>query len=84
MIRPPIPTGNEVRNRIIAALRHGALALAEISTELDQPPFRIRAELKELRRDRLVTSHVRNAGLYHELTAAGHARAAQIDQGRLL
>jgi predicted transcriptional regulator len=45
-----------IQREILRALRHGPLNQFEIAEVIDEPPFRVRAELQGLKRDRLVTS----------------------------
>ena len=44
----------DIRKRILITLSHGPLNLVEFADELDVPQFRLRAELAELKRDRLI------------------------------
>jgi Mn-dependent DtxR family transcriptional regulator len=49
-----VPSSTAVQWRIIDTLKHGPLTLFELADEIDEPPFRVRAELHQLRRDGLV------------------------------
>lgn len=64
----------ELRAEILRTLRDGELNLYELADTIDQAPFRVRGELKAMKRDRLVREHV---GQHHtwELTGSG-TRAA--------
>lgn len=70
----------ELKRRILEELRPGPLHLYELSTELDEAPFRVRAELKGLRRDRLVRDRLKQDRADWELTDRGHRRLAALDQ----
>ena len=63
----------EVKERMLATLRHGALNEDEIAAELDEALFHIKAELKALRRERLVRDRLDPRGHLWELTDHGYA-----------
>jgi predicted transcriptional regulator len=73
----------DIRHRILTALKHGHLDHFSIAADLGEPPFRVRAELRELRRDRLVRDHIGPAGHRWELTDRGAAIAHHEDQTQL-
>lgn len=73
----------DIRRRILVALKHGHLDLYAIAADLSEAPFRVRAELKELRRDRLVRDHIGPAGHRWELTDRGSTIAHHEDQTQL-
>lgn len=70
----------QIKRRILEELRPGPLHLYEISVELDEPPFRVRAELQGLKRDRLVRVRLERDSADWELTDRGHKILRQTDQ----
>jgi len=48
----------EIKQRILAATMIDRLDHYQIAADLGEAPFRVRAELQDLRRDRLVVSRV--------------------------
>jgi hypothetical protein len=77
------PTSEETQSAIVRALLDGAGDHYAIAAELGEPPFRVRAELKALKRERLVTEIIR-ADLHHwRLTTSGQELAAKQNQLRL-
>jgi predicted transcriptional regulator len=71
---------SEIRERILATLRHGALNQYEIADELSEAPFYVNAELKGLRREQLVRDRLDPKGHLWELTDRGHGILAGRDQ----
>jgi hypothetical protein len=61
----------DVKRRILAALLIERLDHFELAGELGEAVFRIRAELQDLRRDRLVTSRIEPSRIAWELTDRG-------------
>lgn len=77
-------TSAEVQELILEKLSHGPFGPYTIAAAINEPPFRVRAELKELKRLHLVREHLdRQAHLFH-LTASGVARIAGHEQLRLV
>lgn len=73
-------TGAEVRREILRALRYEPVSLFPLAADIHEPPFRVRAELKTLKRDRLVTDRIGPEGHRWELTARGAAAVNATDQ----
>jgi len=67
------------KKAILLALRYGAMNLFEISEETGIPPFTVRAELKDLRRLRLVADELAGTHLWN-LTPYGCGVAWSADQ----
>lgn len=61
----------EIKRRIVGALLVEHLDHFQLAAELGEAPFRIRAELQDLRRDRLVTMRLGPTRITWELTARG-------------
>lgn len=61
----------ERQRLILAQLRHGGRDHYQIAADLVEPPFAIRAELKALKRDRLVRERIDRRGHLWELSAHG-------------
>lgn len=60
---------------ILRELQHGALNPTEIAAATDLAPFTVRADLRALKRDRLVQCNwLGHARCEWELTNAGHMR----------
>ena len=77
-------TPSELQDRILEKLSHGPYGPYVIATDIGEPPFRVTAELKELKRRRLVTERItRETHLFH-LTASGVAHLAGHNQMRLV
>lgn len=81
VIGAPMITG--IKRRIVRALRTEPLNQYQLAADLQEPPFRVRAELKCLKRDRLVTDSISPAGHLWELTARGVHQAYAADQTHL-
>jgi predicted transcriptional regulator len=73
----------EIRRRILVGLRQGPLDLYQLAADLTEPPFRVRAELKALRRDRLVSNRIANGRIEWTLTERGETIAYHEDQLQL-
>lgn len=75
-------TSLELQSRILQALRHGARDHFQVAADLTQAPFRVRAELKALKRQRLVREQFDYAGnrVVWELRASGWAVVYGADQ----
>lgn len=84
LTRGPIAsvTSQELQTRILQALRHGRLDQFQIAADINQAPFRVRAELKALKRQRLVREEFDLAGnhVVWELRASGWAVVYGADQ----
>jgi predicted ArsR family transcriptional regulator len=83
----------DIKPRILEALRHGPLTIAEVAGEIDQAQFLVRAELKALKRDRLVTDELGDtllsprwdgSNLTWQLTDRGIKRLNHANQMRLV
>jgi predicted transcriptional regulator len=72
-------TSRQIQQAIVRALRDGPMNHYDVADEIGQAPFRVRAELQTLKRERYV--HERD-GLTHEwaLTDRGARVAYQQDQ----
>jgi hypothetical protein len=62
---------NALQHAILSALRYGPLNQFQLAAELDEAPFRIRAELKWMRRERLVIDRLDTAEVSWLLTDQG-------------
>jgi predicted transcriptional regulator len=74
---------NQIQDRILATLRYEALNAHAIAYELDEPPYRIRGELKRLKRERLVRDRIEREGYLWELTDRGVSFLFSGDQTEL-
>ena len=73
------------RQRIILLkLRHGRMDHYQIAADMVEAPFTIRAELKTLKRDRLVREHISPDGHLWELTGNGERLAWASGQQQLV
>ena len=70
-------TAAETRVAIVASLSHGPLTVDELASELEAPPFSMRAFLKDLRRDGLVevNSWTQPSAAWRLTPAGDHAAA---------
>lgn len=68
-------TSQQIQRRIVETLRNGGLNHYQIASEINHAPFRVRAELKALRRERLVRDHVAPREIVWELTSLGYEAA---------
>lgn len=75
---------NEIQHQIIVELRNGALDQWQIAGGIGQASFTVLAELKALKRLRLVQDHDRSGGLMWELTSSGYREAFHLEQLRLI
>ena len=73
-------TSHEIQLLILRALRFGPLNHFEIAVEIDQAPFRVRAELHRLKAERYVTERVAPDDHSWKLTERGYRVASQQDQ----
>lgn len=67
-------TSAEVQELILEKLSHGPFGPYMIAAAIDEAPFRVRAELKELKRARLVAEHLSPDVHVFSLTGSGYAR----------
>lgn len=74
-------TPHQLRRRLLQTLRHEGLNLYVIADQVEEPPFRVRAELRGMKRDRLVR-HNPHTGDW-ELTTAGTKKLYAGDQMEL-
>lgn len=73
---------SEVKKRILAALREEALDQFQIAAAIAEPPFRVRGELQDLRRERLVRNVIQGGRIVWALTVRGeHASFDQLQLG---
>ena len=88
MTRYPIdvaPSSAEIHRKIAQLLHHaGAQNMYTIAEDIGQAPFRVRAELRVMRRHRLVAEMITRESHLWELTPAGHHVAAAADQMEML
>lgn len=75
-----IRTSTELQREIMHALIHGGLDQFQIAADIGDAPFRVRAELRELKRDRLVRDRVGPRAITWELTDRGYTTALAADQ----
>jgi predicted transcriptional regulator len=68
-------TSIEIRRAIVIALRHGPLDMFQVAEEVNEPPYRVRGELKTLKRERLVTDTMLVDRILWRLTETGMAQA---------
>lgn len=73
-------TSPEIQRLIVRALRHGPLDYFQVAADITQAPFRVRAELKALKRERLVREKLAPRAVHWELTEIGMAAAWQCEQ----
>lgn len=59
------------RYKILLELRHGALDKWQIAASTGLSPFQVRAELRALERQHLVTERIRSTGRMFELADRG-------------
>jgi hypothetical protein len=74
----------DIKRRILGELRHGGLDQFQISAGIAEAPFRVRAELQDLKRDRLIYPSIRDGHIVWTLTVRGERTllaAAQIELG---
>lgn len=76
-------TSLEIQQQILVALRHGPLDYFQVAADICQAPFRVRAELKALKRERLVREEWQSTKIVWELTEVGLSAAWCSEQGRL-
>jgi predicted ArsR family transcriptional regulator len=69
-------TENATRQRILGALREGALDHFQIAADIGAAPFLVRAELDRLRRDQLVREQLVRTTVAWHLTEKGVEVAA--------
>lgn len=71
----------EIKKRILKELRHEPLNLFVLAAQMHEAPFRVRAELKGLRRDRLVREQFTRDGRHvWALTERGERAAWDANQ----
>ena len=70
----------ERQRKILQGLRHGPLDHYQLAADIAEAPFTVRADLKALKRDRIVTDRITNEAHTWELTAAGLRQAYEADQ----
>lgn len=69
-----------IRREVMLSLRYGELNQYDLADAIGEAPFRVRAELKAMKRDRLVREHV---GKHHTWELTGHGmRAAWAGESR--
>lgn len=73
---------NPARVAILGALRYGALDPFAISAAADVAPFTVRAELRALKRERLVAERLTDREHCYALTDRGHRIVNEADQLR--
>lgn len=73
-------TSVEIQRAILRSLRWGKLDHFQIAADITQAPFRVRAELKTLRRERLVRDELAARGVLWELTSLGYEAAFHNEQ----
>lgn len=77
-------TSTEVQELILEKLSHGPFGPYVIAEAIKEPPFRVRAELKALKRQQLVREQLGPRAHLFYLTASGIARIAGHNQLRLI
>ena len=73
----------EIRRRILVALKHGGLNPYELAAMLEEAPFRIHQELKQLRRDGFVRASLHPDHVEWALTGRGELVAWNAHQEQL-
>jgi predicted transcriptional regulator len=68
-------TSIEIRRQIVIALRNGPLDMFQISEAVSEPPYRVRGELKTLKRERLAIDTMLIDRILWRLTDTGTAQA---------
>jgi predicted transcriptional regulator len=70
----------EIRRRILVGLRDEPLDYYRLAVGIGEAPFRVHAELKALRRDRLVHTRLAGCRIEWQLTDRGERIAHHEDQ----
>lgn len=73
-------TSAQLQADIMHALIHGGLDQYQIAADVSDAPFRVRAELREIKRDRLVRERHGPRAIIWELTDKGYTTALAADQ----
>lgn len=68
-------TSSDIQREILLTLRHGEQHYIELADSIDQAPFRVRAELRSLKRLGAVSDHIDAAGTVWRLTPSGERLA---------
>lgn len=76
----PVRTSAQLQADVMHALAHGGLDQYQIAADVADAPFRVRAELRELRRRRLVHDRFTPRAVVWELTEAGYTAALAANQ----
>lgn len=76
-------TSQQIQRLIVIELRNGPLDQFQIAAGIGQAPFRVRAELRHLKRDRLVRDYINGGRLDWELTAKGLREAFAVDHQQM-
>lgn len=75
---------SEIRAAILADLLYEPLDMYRLAAGLGEPPFRVRAELKAMRRDQLVRDRIANGRIEWMLTNRGERLANEHNQTAML
>lgn len=75
-----VRTSQQLQRDIMHALIHGGLDQYQIAADVADAPFRVRAELRHLKRDRLVRDKAGARAITWELTDRGYTTALGADQ----
>lgn len=75
-------TSAEIQRMILDELAHGVSDHFQVAANIDQAPFRVRAELKAMRRDRLVRERTTIEAHDWSLTPRGWTVLNSQAQGR--
>lgn len=74
---------SDIKERIVIAIRDEPLDHFQIAAAIGEPPFRVRAELQDLRRDRLARNTVARGHVVWSLTVRGEHLASSAAQTTL-
>lgn len=76
-------TSQEIQLMILRELRHGPLNYFRVAEQIDQAPFRVRAELRCLKSERYVTEHLEPTEVLWHLTTRGEQLAWKLAQAAM-
>ena len=73
----------DIHKRILVALKHGGMNIYELAEQLDEPPFRVKQELKTLRSEGFVYFRFEPEQVLWRLTQRGELYAWNAAQQEL-
>lgn len=78
-----MPTSHDIQRLILRALEYGPHNMYEIAEVIDQAPFRVRAELRVLKRGRYVKGMIGSDRYVWEITDLGRRILSEGRQMRI-